>query len=156
MADGLESERSFSVSVDHIGVAVRDRVVTLSRDAESFIEKFAFERTARRVRAVTQKRVVHLTSDRETAEAEIAVRAVKISDSEALVLDDRIPVQMRLNAKDLSFKMGEMRDWLDENHIETVGFLTVTAQCVSSLERCKMLIHSRRNSRKQRCRNLTT
>jgi osmotically-inducible protein OsmY len=92
-------ELEFEPSVDaaHIGVSVRGGVVTLSGHVESFIEKFAAERTARRVKgvkAVAQELVVHLPSDRKTADDEIAARAVKILDWDALVPHDRITIKV--------------------------------------------------------------
>jgi len=93
--DELEFEPS--VNAAHIGVSVRDGVVTLSGHVESFIEKFAAERTAQRVygvKAVAQEMVVHLPFDRKTADDEIAARAVKMLNWDALVPHGRISVKV--------------------------------------------------------------
>src|ERR1700758_5304595 len=86
-----------SIAAAHIGVSVRDGVVTLSGHVESFHEKFAAERTAQRVKgvkAVAQELVVHLPSDRKTADDEIAARAVRLLNWDALVPHDRISVKV--------------------------------------------------------------
>jgi osmotically-inducible protein OsmY len=93
--DELEFEPS--VNAAHIGVSVRDGVVTLGGHVDSFAEKFAAERTARRikgVKAVAQELVVELPSDRKTADDEIAARAVKILDWDGLVPHDKISVKV--------------------------------------------------------------
>jgi osmotically-inducible protein OsmY len=93
VTDELEFEPS--VNAAHIGVSVRDGVVTLSGHVESYIEKFSAERTAQHVKgvkAVAQELVVELPSDRKTADDEIAARAVKILDWDALVPHHKIKV----------------------------------------------------------------
>jgi osmotically-inducible protein OsmY len=93
VTDELEFEPS--VNAAHIGVSVRDGVVTLSGHVESYIEKFSAERTAQHVKgvkAVAQELVVELPSDRKTADDEIAARAVKILDWDALVPHHKISV----------------------------------------------------------------
>lgn len=105
-------EMEFEPSVDaaHIGISVRDGVVTLSGHVDSFVEKFAAERTARRVKgvkAVAQELEVRLPGDRRTADEEIAARAVKILSWDALVPDERIVVKVEHGIVTLS---GEV-DW---------------------------------------------
>jgi osmotically-inducible protein OsmY len=93
--DELEFEPS--VQAGHIGVSVRNGVVSLSGHVDSFIEKFAAERAVRRVRgvkAVAQELEVHLPSDRKTGDDEIAERAVKILSWDAVVPADRITVKV--------------------------------------------------------------
>lgn len=83
-----EMEFEPSVNAAHIGISVRDGVVTLSGHVDSFVEKFAAERTARRVKgvkAVAQELEVRLPGDRRTADEEIAARAVKILNWDAMV-----------------------------------------------------------------------
>jgi len=92
-------ELEFEPSVDaaHVGVSVRDGVVTLSGHVESFIEKFAAERTVRRVKgvkAVAQELAVRLASDSKTADDEIAARAIKILSWDELVPKDGISVKV--------------------------------------------------------------
>lgn len=69
------------VKASHIGVSVRDGVVTLNGHVESFVEKYAAERAARRVRgvkAVAEEIKVRLPSDKKTGDDEIAARAVRM------------------------------------------------------------------------------
>jgi osmotically-inducible protein OsmY len=92
-------ELDFEPQVDgaHIGIGVRDGVVTLSGHVSSFVEKFAAERAVRRVKgvkAVAQELEVRLPSDAKTADDEIAARAVKILNWDALVPDGRITVKV--------------------------------------------------------------
>ncbi len=92
-----ELEYEPSVDAAHIGVSVRDGVVALSGHVESFVEKFAAERAARRVkgvRAVAQDLVVHLPSDQKTGDDEIAARAVKLLDWDAVVPHRQISVKV--------------------------------------------------------------
>ena len=93
--DELEFEPS--VKAAHIGDSVRDGIVTLSGHVDSFIEKFAAERTARRVKdvkAVAQELEVRLPSERKTADDEIAARAIKILSWDAVVPHDRVGVKV--------------------------------------------------------------
>ncbi len=92
-------ELEFEPQVDaaHIGVSVRDGVVTLSGHVSSFVEKFAAERAVRRVKgvkAVAQELQVQLPSEAKTADDEIAARAVNILNWDALVPADRITVKV--------------------------------------------------------------
>jgi len=86
-----------SVNSSHIGVSARGGVVTLAGHVESTIEKFAAERAVKRVKgvaAVAQELEVRLTSDRKTADDEIAERAVRILNWDTSVPDDRIAVKV--------------------------------------------------------------
>jgi|SRR5579864_6735414 len=77
--DELEFEPS--VGAAHIGVSVRQGVVTLSGHVDSYAEKYAAERATRRVRGVTaiaEELEVRLPPDRKTADDEIAARAVRL------------------------------------------------------------------------------
>lgn len=92
-------ELDFEPQVDaaHIGISVRDGVVTLSGHVISFVEKFAAERAVRRVKgvkAVAQELEVRLPSEAKTADDEIAARAVKILNWDALVPHGRITVKV--------------------------------------------------------------
>ena len=76
-----ELEFDPAVNAAHIGVSVHGTVVTLTGHVETYAEKFAAERAARRVKGVTavaQEIEVHLPDDKKTADDEIAQRAVKI------------------------------------------------------------------------------
>jgi len=77
--DELEFEPE--VNAAHIGVTVRDGVVTLTGHVSTFIEKLAAEQAARRVKgvsAVAQDIEIHFPGDPKTGDDEIASRAVKI------------------------------------------------------------------------------
>ncbi len=95
----VSDELAFEPKVDaaHIGVSVRDGVVTLSGRVNSYAEKFAAEEAARRIKGVTavaQELEVHLPSDKKTDDGEIAERLVRILHWDALVPHDRITVKV--------------------------------------------------------------
>ncbi len=92
-----ELEFDPAVKAAHIGVSVRGSVVTLTGHVETFAEKFAAERAARRVKGVTavaQEIEVHLPADRKTADDEIAQRAVKMLDWDVAVPSNAIQVKV--------------------------------------------------------------
>ena len=69
------------VNAAHIGVSVRQGVVSLNGHVENYVEKYAAERAARRVRgvkAVAEEIEVRLPSDKKTGDDEIAARAVRM------------------------------------------------------------------------------
>lgn len=93
--DELEFEPS--VQAAHIGVSVRDGVVTLSGHVESYAEKFAAERAARRIRgvkAIAQELEVQLPFEHKTADDEIAARAVHLLDWDVAIPRGRISVKV--------------------------------------------------------------
>jgi osmotically-inducible protein OsmY len=93
--DELEWEPS--VNAEHIGVAARNGVVTLTGHVESFAEKLAAENAALRVkgvRALAQDIEVELPSSKKTADDEIAARALKILEWDVLVPPKRISVKV--------------------------------------------------------------
>lgn len=105
MSDELKLQQSVidelefdpAVNAAHIGVSVRGSVVTLTGHVETFAEKFAAERAARRVRGVTgvaQEIEVHLAVDKKTADDEIAQRAVKILEWDVAVPSNAIAVKV--------------------------------------------------------------
>jgi len=92
-----ELEFDPAVNAAHIGVSVHGHVVTLTGHVETFAEKFAAERAARRVKGVTavaQEIEVHLAVDRKTADDEIAQRAVKILEWDVAIPRDAIQVKV--------------------------------------------------------------
>jgi osmotically-inducible protein OsmY len=92
-----ELEFDPAVNAAHIGVSVRHNVVTLTGHVETFAEKFAAERAARRVRGVAgvaQEIEVHLSVDKKTADDEIAERAVKILEWDVAVPLNAIAVKV--------------------------------------------------------------
>lgn len=93
--DELEWEPA--VNVEHIGVTVRDGVVTLTGHVESFAEKLAAEKAAirvRGVRAIAQDIEVELPASKKTADDEIAARALKMLEWDVVVPSDRIAVKV--------------------------------------------------------------
>ncbi len=93
VTDELEWEPSLNAA--HIGVAVRDGVVTLSGHVESYGEKCAAEFAARRVRgvrAVAQEIEVHLPASKKTLDDEIVARALSLLEWDVLVPEERIKV----------------------------------------------------------------
>lgn len=105
-----ELEFDPAVKAEHIGVAVHDGVVALSGHVESFAEKFAAERAARRVKgvkAVAEELDVHLPADHKTSDDEIAARALKILAWDMIVPADRIAIKVERGIVTLT---GEV-DW---------------------------------------------
>lgn len=107
------------VNAAHIGVSVRDGIVALSGHVDSFVEKYAAERAARRVkgvRAVAQEIAVELPSDRKTADDEIAARAVRMLDWDVAVPHRTIGVKVEhgivtlSGAVDWDFQRAEAED----------------------------------------------
>jgi len=95
----VADELHFDPSLDaaHIGVSVRKGVVTLTGHVETFVEKAAAERAARRVRgvkAVAQEIEVRLKGDKQTADDEIAARAVRILEWDVAVPHDAIAIKV--------------------------------------------------------------
>jgi osmotically-inducible protein OsmY len=95
----VTDELAFEPRVDagHIGVSVRNGVVTLSGRVNSYAEKFAAEEATRRVKGVTavaQELEVHLPSDKKTDDAEIAERLVRMLNWDVLIPDGRITVKV--------------------------------------------------------------
>lgn len=85
------------VDAAHIGVSIRDGVVSLSGHVASFAEKQAAEQAVRRVkgvRAVAQELAVALPADKRTADDEIAARAVRILDWDVLIPPRSIDVKV--------------------------------------------------------------
>jgi osmotically-inducible protein OsmY len=113
-------ELEFEPQVDaaHIGVSVRSQIVTLSGHVGSYMEKFAAERAVRRVKGVAgiaQELEVRLPSEAKTSDDEIAARAVKILNWDALVPHGRITVKVEHGIVTLS---GEV-EW-DHQRAEAV------------------------------------
>ncbi len=86
-----------SIAAAHIGVSVRNGIVALSGHVDSFVEKAAAERAARRVRgvkAVAQEIEVRLPGDKKTEDDEIAARAVKLLEWDVAVPHEAIRVKV--------------------------------------------------------------
>jgi osmotically-inducible protein OsmY len=84
-----------SVDAAHIGVAVKNGVVTLSGFVDSYIAKAAAEHAASRVhgvKAIAEEIEVRLPNDQKHADDEIAERAVRILEWDVEVPENRIHV----------------------------------------------------------------
>lgn len=82
-----------SVEAAHIGVAVKNGIVTLNGTVPSYAEKYAAENAAKRVhgvRAVVNELAVKLSGSSERTDEDIAGAAVAALKSNTLVPDDRI------------------------------------------------------------------
>jgi len=95
----VSDELAFEPRVDaaHIGVSVRNGVVTLSGRVNSYAEKFAAEEATRRVKGVTavaQELEVHLPSDKKSDDSEIAERLVRMLNWDVLIPPGRIMVKV--------------------------------------------------------------
>lgn len=84
-----------NVKVTHIGVSVKEGVVTLSGHVASYAEKYAAEDAAKRVRAVravANELDVHLPEDNQRTDEDIAGDVVRALKWNILVPHDRIKV----------------------------------------------------------------
>src|SRR5688500_10848335 len=84
-----------SVDATHVGVSVKDRIVTLTGWVDSYAEKYAAERAATRVhgvRAVVNDLEVKLPGSRVRTDEDLARDAVNALRSNTLVPDDKIKV----------------------------------------------------------------
>jgi osmotically-inducible protein OsmY len=82
----------------HIGVAVKDGVVTLSGHVGSYGEKLAAEKAAKRVRgvkALAEEIKVRFPEDKKTADHEIAARALSLLGWSAVVPTDSVMVKVQ-------------------------------------------------------------
>ncbi len=85
------------VDAAHIGVTVRDRIVTLSGHVATYAEKIAAEGIAQRVRgvrAVVEEIVVRYPADERTGDEELAARIVKVLAWNVPVPDEAIMVKV--------------------------------------------------------------
>jgi osmotically-inducible protein OsmY len=81
----------------HVGVAVKDGIVTLSGFVKSYAEKLAAEKAARRVKGVrglAEEIEVRFDSQPKTADPEIAKRIADIFDWSVAIPDERINVKV--------------------------------------------------------------
>ncbi|MGL4975745.1 MAG: BON domain-containing protein, partial [Bosea sp. (in: a-proteobacteria)] len=106
--DEFEWDPSFNAA--HIGVVVEDGIVTLTGHVESYAEKVAVERAAKRVtgvRGVAQEVEVRYPSDKKTADDQIAKRALDILSWNTTIPKDRILVSVQKGWVSLSGQV----DW---------------------------------------------
>lgn len=113
-----------SVIAANVGVAVHDGIVTLSGTVDTYAQKHAVERAARRVagiRGIAEDLEVRLTTGHKRTDTEIAQAALHALRWHSLVPDDRVRVQVEDGWITLS---GEV-DW---------GYQSASAeQCVRPL-----------------------
>jgi osmotically-inducible protein OsmY len=112
LKNDVEAELLWDPSLDaaHVGVAVKDGVVTLSGHLDSYAEKHAAERAAQRVRGVRAVAVevdVRLKPHAQRNDADIAAAARSALQWHALVPADRLEVLVERGWVTLS---GEV-DW---------------------------------------------
>jgi osmotically-inducible protein OsmY len=94
--DELEFEPSINAA--HIGVAVEDGIVSLSGRVASYAEKFEVERAVRRIKGVTaiaERIDVRYSSDKKTADDEIARRAVHILEWYGVLPEETVRVTVQ-------------------------------------------------------------
>lgn len=106
------AELEWEPSIDHahIGVAVRDGIVTLSGFVGSYAEKLAAERAARRVRGVhglAEEIEVRFATDPKTSDSEIARRILDLIAWDTTLPKDAIDVKVEHGWVTLSGKV----DW---------------------------------------------
>jgi osmotically-inducible protein OsmY len=114
--DELEWDPSFNAA--HIGVVVDDGVVTLTGHVESYAEKVAAERAAKRVagvRGVAQQIEVRYPGDKKTADDQIAKRALDILSWNTTIPKDRIQVIVQKGWVSLS---GQVDWWYQRSNAE--------------------------------------
>ena len=90
-----ELEWEPSLDAAHVGVAVKDGVVTLTGHVPSYADKWAAERAAKRVhgvRAVANELDVKLTVEAKRTDEDIAAAAVNALKAHVSVPADRIKV----------------------------------------------------------------
>ncbi len=86
-----------AVDGTRVGVSVRDGVVTLAGEVDTYLQKHAAERAARRVggvRGIALDLVVRLAPDHQRTDAEIAQAALNALRWHSLVPDDRVKVEV--------------------------------------------------------------
>lgn len=89
----------------HIGVAVKDGVVTLSGYVGSCAEKLAAEKAVKRVKgvkAIAEEIDIRFPEDKKTADDEIAARAVSLLRWSAVVPADSVMVKVQEGRVNLS------------------------------------------------------
>ena len=87
-----------TIRAAEIGVAVKDGVVTLSGNVDSYLKKWAADRAAKRVfgvKAVTEEIKVTLAGSYKRADEDIAQLATKVLDWNLWVPSDRIKVMVQ-------------------------------------------------------------
>jgi osmotically-inducible protein OsmY len=100
LKQAVEDELEWEPSIDaeHIGVAVDDGIVTLSGHVGSYAEKFAVEKAVKRVkgvRGIAEEIVIRFPGDKQTADDQIAKRALDIIAWDSTIPKDRVQVKVQ-------------------------------------------------------------
>ncbi|GBD47812.1 transport-associated protein [Methylopila sp. Yamaguchi] len=107
----MEEELEFEPSVNaaHIGVAVRDGVVTLTGHVASYAEKIAAEKATQRVRgvkAIAEEIEVRYPYDGKRSDEEIAKRAVNVLD-----WNTQVPTSVKVKVERGWVTLSGVADW---------------------------------------------
>ncbi|WP_103120310.1 BON domain-containing protein [Methylopila sp. Yamaguchi] len=107
----VEEELEFEPSVNaaHIGVAVRDGVVTLTGHVASYAEKIAAEKATQRVRgvkAIAEEIEVRYPYDGKRSDEEIAKRAVNVLD-----WNTQVPTSVKVKVERGWVTLSGVADW---------------------------------------------
>src|SRR3989304_2626421 len=103
MKTGMELKRDVEDELDweprvnaaHVGVSVKDGIVTLSGHVPSFAEKYAAERTAKRVygvKAVADELDVKLPGSAVRTDEDVAAACVRVLKDDYLVPDEKVKI----------------------------------------------------------------
>jgi osmotically-inducible protein OsmY len=109
-----------TIHAAEIGVAVKDGVVTLSGNVDSYGKKWAADRAAKRVygvKAVVEEIKVTLASSYKRADKDIAKSATDVLDWNILVPSDRVKVMVQDGWITLS---GDVEWYYQKQHAEDV------------------------------------
>ena len=86
-----------AVNATHVGVAVKNGIVTLSGEVDTYLQKHAVERAVRRVsgvRGIAVDLEVRLAPDHHRSDADIAQAALHALRWHSLVPDDKVKVEV--------------------------------------------------------------
>lgn len=86
-----------AVNATHVGVAVKNGIVTLSGEVDTYLQKHAVERAVRRVsgvRGIALDLEVRLAPDHHRSDADIAQAALHALRWHSLVPDDQVKVEV--------------------------------------------------------------
>jgi osmotically-inducible protein OsmY len=97
LKEDVEEELEWEPSVNsaHIGVSVKDGIVTLSGHVPSFAEKYASERAAKRVygvKAIANELEVQLRGISKRSDEDIAASCINAMKDDSMVPDDKVKV----------------------------------------------------------------
>ena len=132
-----ELEWEPTVQAAHIGVSVKDGVVTLSGYVPSYAEKYAAERTAKRVHgvcAVVNELEIKLPGSSERTDEDIAIAAVNALKANSWVPADKIKITVSKGWVTLE---GDVEWQYEKNAAENAVRYLTGVKGVSNLVRVK-------------------